>query len=132
MNEMPVVMCSKALWHLNCHLRLCCLKNGRLNTKKEGCSQGMYLVQETSNYYPCSWHQRKVCTLHIERCSTEDSSLLGWFCVARHEVPNIWKDCSTFMIRVKQSKKNAWPWRLRHSNPARCHDLLTHLYSVTS
>jgi len=40
-------------------------------------SKGMYLVEETCNYYPCSWHQRKICTLHIEWCSTEDSSLMG-------------------------------------------------------
>jgi len=37
--------------------------------KKMRCRQGMYLVEETCNYNPCSWHQRTVCTLHIERCS---------------------------------------------------------------
>jgi len=49
MNELPVVMCSKAVWQLNCHLRLCCLKMVDEIQKNEMQARNV-LVEETCNY----------------------------------------------------------------------------------
>ena len=63
-------------------------------------------------------------------CWRLESSGMWWF-VAGRIFPDVQKDHSAFIFRVKHTSWMAWPWKWRHCDPSEHQELLSQQNSVT-